>query len=164
MTMDSIYSPAELGIIEQITHIIQTHTSLHPSDEGGKLYGEIDADYRDKLSDCTIRSIFLDNNPYDRFFNVVNDGYFEHESGCYEEVLKTIQKHFGCDFKTHKDFIRSWVYEHIYFEKPYEHYFNQDVQVNIIVNSGDMNFDYTLNNIFEGDYSEQSLKDREKCG
>ena len=174
MAMDSTHNPLDLEtlIIQKLTHIIKTHTSLQPSDEDGKFYGEIFADFRDKLDDCTIKDIFLSDNPYDRLFCVVNDGYFEYETDCYQEVIKTIKKHFDgmvCDgggdsepnkslnFKTHKDFIHDWVYDHIYFEKPYDHYFNQSVLVNIIVNTGDLDHDYTLNKLFGCNSSQQDL-------
>ena len=46
------------------------------------------------------------------------------------------------------ELIQAYCEEHIYFELPYEHYLKQEVCIDILVDTGDLNYDYTLNSMY----------------
>jgi len=151
-------------IVKKLKQIIDTHTCLR-SDDDGYFFGEIYADYRDEFDNYTIKKIFNADNARDMFYELLD--FDDCEWDYRSELIETIKKHFNendetFDFDEHEDFIRDWVNENVYFNYPYDHYLNQDVYIDIIVDAGDGNYDYTKNELFGCNYSEKGLEDREK--
>lgn len=143
-TMDSTLT--NKNIISHVKEIIEGH--LYLDKDGDCYYGDIYADYRDKLSFDSIKKIVQSDNSmetfYDQFYVI------ECEDCEYSFILNTIRDHWDYpkygNFEEHEDNIREWIHENVYFNFPYDHFLKQEVKVNIIVNTGDGNYDYTLNN------------------
>jgi len=151
-------------IVRRIKKIIDVHAYFR-ADDSGYYYGEIYADYRDEFDEGTIIDIFKAENPRDKFYELLD--FFDYECECRSEFVKTIKNHFNEDSKTldfnkHENFIHEWVDENIYYTYPYDHYLNQDVCINIIVDCGDGNYDYTKNELFGCNFSEKGLEGREE--
>lgn len=133
--------------------------------EGDVAYrGEIYADYRDELGSHSIKKIFASDTPRDAFEDLMFECYDNCEWDYKSEVLDTIKEHFDdederIDYDEYEDVIRDWVYEHVYFNWPYDHYLNQNVEVDIIVDTGDGNYDFTRNELFGCNYSKKGLKE-----
>lgn len=152
-------------VIECIVNIIDTNTYLKKDENG--YYGEIYADYHDEFEPSTIKKIFKANNPRDEFYDILNDAFLDCDGEYYHEVIKTIERYFDDEydeayFDEWEDFIRAWVYENVYFHYPYEHYLNQDVCIDIIIDTGDGSYDYTKNELFGCVYTEKGIDDKEQ--
>ena len=150
-------------VIERITDIIDIETYLRKNSDG-HYYGEIYADHHDELSKQSIKKIFKSNHPREEFYEMVSGVFLDADGEYYNDILKILENHFDDEhdeacYDEWEDFIRDWVYENVHFDYPYKHFLNQDIQINIIVDTGDANYDYTLNNLFNW-YADRS-EDRE---
>ncbi len=126
-----------------IRDIIENETYLEKTDEGYR--GVITVCYREQLSEDIL---FKLRNMED--FYEVFDGYYD----CHEEyswLINVIANSWdseltGYSFTDVEEEVKTWLYENVDFELPYNHYLNQDVLVNIVIDAGDGNNDYTFNN------------------
>jgi hypothetical protein len=115
-------------------------------------YGEIYADYRDEFSDENISDILKSNCPQERFNEIMFDSYFDYEWELKSDVIQFVineledNEEIRCAEIT--DLIQAYCDEHIYFNYPYQHYLDQEVCIDILVDTGDLNFDYTLNSVY----------------
>lgn len=141
--------------IQRIKTIIEKHCYLKYDEKNDCYIGEIYADYRDGLEKSTIKEIFEAKNPKDKFYEMMDDWYIDSEFDYKDEVIKEIENYFDDDiieyeekYEFIEDEIRDWVRDHVYFNCPYDHYLKQDVAVDIIVDTGDENYDYTLNCVY----------------
>jgi len=134
-------------VIELVRTIVEKETYLEKQ-ENGTYRGEIYVDYRDELSSKTIEEISNSGSPREEFYDKVTS--FGADDYEYDELLKTIKRHWIDDeencYTRSQDLISDWVYENVCFDFPYDHYLGQEVNVDILVNTGDGNYDYTLNN------------------
>jgi hypothetical protein len=114
--------------------------------------GEIYADYRDEFSDENISDILKSNCPQERFNGIMFDSYFDYEWELKADVIQFVineledNEEIRCAEIT--DLIQAYCDEHIYFNYPYQHYLDQEVCIDILVDTGDLNFDYTLNSVY----------------
>ena len=115
-------------------------------------YGEIYADYRDEFSDENISDILKSNCPQERFNEIMSDSYFDYEWELKADVIQFVineledNEEIRCAEIT--DLIQAYCDEHIYFNYPYQDYLDQEVCIDILVDTGDLNFDYTLNSVY----------------
>lgn len=119
-------------------------------DKDGMFYTEIYADYRDKLSDKDILNICRADNPREAFDEQIMENYENCECDCEAELLKKIMETEtianGIESgETTEDEIAELARDQYYVNLPYEHFLNQSLYVDILINAGDLNFDYTLN-------------------
>jgi len=145
-------------VIERVKYILSVKTCLNEKDDG-KYESEINLDYRDELGKANNIKIFKSDNPRETFQNMIFKWFHESESEIEENVIEIVKDNFddvdnGFRYDNHEEFIRDWIGEHLYIKYPYYHYLRQDVYIDIIVNSGDGNYDYTMNNLFGSDYHE----------
>lgn len=130
-------------LADKIKNILEDN--YFEKDEYGNYYQDVLADYRDTLSEDRIRDIVNSENPIYAFNNLFYEWDFDYYE--YDELYKTLKIELGeTIYEEHEDDIMDWVGENVCFNPPYEHYEKQEVLVNIIVDTGDGNYDYTLNN------------------
>jgi len=151
-------------IVKRINDIIDVHAYLQV-DKNGYYHDELYADYRDKFEERTIVEMFKAQNPREKFYESLD--FFDYECDCRDELIKMIKEHFNdngiaLNFDKYEDYIRDWVNENIYYTYPYDHYLKQDVYIDIIVDTGDANYDYTKNELFGCKYSDKGLSDKEE--
>ncbi|MDD5599526.1 MAG: hypothetical protein PHV82_16385, partial [Victivallaceae bacterium] len=116
----------------------------------GMFYTEIYADYRDELSDKEILKICQADDPREALDEQIMESYENCECECESELLKKIMEtetianaiEAG---ETTEDEITELVQEKHYTDIPHEHFLKQNIYVDILINAGDLNFDYTLN-------------------
>jgi len=119
-------------------------------DKDGIFYTEIYADYRDELSDQELQNICRADDPREAFDEQIMENYENCECECESELHKkimeteTIANAIEAGEIT-EDEITELVQEQHYISIPYEHFLNQSLYVDILINAGDLNFDYTLN-------------------
>ena len=119
------------------------------NDDGGI---EIYLDYRDEeLSNNTLEDIIESPNPRERFEEIINDWALDYEIDYGEDELKKdIKKELPKEeielFEENSDDILEIIRENVYFFYD-ENAFNNDVYVNIMVDCGNKNYDYTCDNV-----------------
>lgn len=123
-------------------------------DERGCYYGEIYADYRDHMDGSTAIKILNSPSPMDAFYETMNDWYLDAEWSYRKEISDVVQEalcHYdngaypnGLNFEE-AEFLNDWITENIYFNYPTDHYLKQSFYTTIMVDTGDGNYDYTLN-------------------
>lgn len=126
-------------------------------EENGCLIYEMYADYRDEIDDKTTIRILEADMPMDEFCNILEEAYQEEQWRLEDELFDEIIKQLTTldDGETliefdenEQDEIREIMHEYISFEYPADHYLDQEFKVNIMMDTGDGNYDYTLNSVF----------------
>ena len=139
----------ERQIDEVLRQIVDEHTCLRRL-EDGTYQGEYQVDYRDELDSDTIKKIGKSRNPREEFYNVFVDASVCAADEMENELIKIIKDNWNeashGEYSLHEDAIWDWIYSNVLFIFPYKHYLDQSVNINIIVNAGDGDHDFTLNN------------------
>lgn len=133
--------------LKSIVEDILDRETYMKKQEDGYFVCKIYADYRDELSDKAIKTIVQAKEPMETFYDMFS--WFDTESEETFELLKTVEKHWDDSNGSYEDYrndVLEIINEIVLFEFPYDHYLNQDVNVNVLVNCGDGNYVYTLNN------------------
>ncbi len=118
-------------------------------DKHGNFYTEIYADYRDELEDQALKKLCNAENPRWAFYDWLDEAYQECVWDYEDQVIKEALK--DEDFaeiasKLDEDEVRDYLCDMFYVKLPEKHFLNQEVLVDILVDTGDLNYDYTLNN------------------
>ena len=135
---------------ERIREIVENN--FRPNDDGGI---EIYCHYNDELSDATIKKIMQSDNPRQAFSETLwefDDSYeWSHLFDTVERELKDDDKELYINNKTE---MSDFIYETYSFYYPEEH-FNKSVKVNIMLDTGNLNYDFTCDNVlnWDGRYS-----------
>lgn len=123
-------------------------------DENGLFYEEIYADYRDTLDDCTLKKICNDDHPREKLWELLDEWYRDCEWEYADNVIKQVLK----DEKVAElvenpdaDEIRELIRDQFYIRYPEEHFLKEDVLVDLVIDTGDMNYDFN-SNIIGGHY------------
>ncbi len=119
-------------------------------DENDMFYEEIYADYRDTLDDRTLKAICNADRPWEKFYDLLNEWYCDSEWDYAEEIVKKV-----LDDETvtelaeplDADDVRELIREQFYVSYPEKHFLKEDVLVDLILDTGDMNYDFVSNSI-----------------
>lgn len=148
--------------METINNIIREKTYCDEEIPGsGSFTYQLYADYRDELDDANIKQIFNSCDPKEEFLDLLMQGYDDvmWEDEC--EIVSTIMANLEeTDVELDEDEIRQYVQENVCIELPEDHYLSQQVNVNIYLDTGDANYDFTLNTFgqcYYGDPENQSM-------
>lgn len=118
-----------------------------PNEDGGI---EMYLDYRDTLSNDTLYEIMTADNPRKHFDNLMNDWTIDGSLYYKDELENTIKKELSENekefFEENEDELRDWFHDNYYFYYDEEHY-NETVKVNIMLDTGNANSDFTRDNI-----------------
>ena len=119
----------------------------YPNEDGGI---EMYLDYRDTLSNSTLYDIMTSNNPKETFNELIDSWEFESALYYKDDLEKEIKNNLTEDemdfFNSYSDDIWDWIREYYYFYFDKEHY-NETVKVNIMLDTGNCNYDFTRDNI-----------------
>ena len=133
--------------METINNIIREKTYCDEEIPGsGSFTYQLYADYRDELDDANIKQIFNSCDPKEEFLDLLMQGYDDAmwEDEC--EIVSTIMANLEeTDVELDEDEIRQYVQENVCIELPEDHYLSQQVNINIYLDTGDANYDFTLN-------------------
>jgi len=138
-------------LAEIITDIIFHNTSCDYHEDLRCFTCEVYADYRDYAQDETIIKWCKADNPREAFYEDLFQWYQESVFECEDEIIETVREHWTApdySFEDNKEFIVDWIREHVIVEVPDKHYLHQKVCVDIIVDTGDENFDYVSNDVY----------------
>ena len=127
---------------------------------------EIYADYRDEMDARTAAEICRSDDPYMALWEKLQEWYFEAERYYRAELEKEIREALtepdgpypdGLG-ETEEDCFTDIVTDLACWEYPEDHFLKQDFYVNIMLDTGDGNYDFTLNSPYPcwyGDYHER---------
>ncbi len=117
---------------------------------------EIYADYRDKMNSESAIKILESPNPSDAFWEMMCDWYDDYSCDLKNELKKEIVDILQYDngpcpeglTDEEDDLLNDWLLEKVNFAFPEKHYLEQPFHVDIMVDTGDGNHDYTLNCVY----------------
>ena len=117
-------------------------------EESGMFHTEIYADYRDEFSDETVRKICRSEVPRETFdekiFECFENAEMEYENELLEKIREREEIAAALESEElDEDELTNYVRDH-----HYDHYLNQDLIIDIIVDAGDGNTDFTINQPF----------------
>lgn len=142
--MDKLY--------EKIKEILKGKADRVDSDSYGF---EIYTDYRDReLSRDTIKEIIENENPRLALDEKLSEWAFDSENYYWDDTLKEIKDELSEEeqelWEENEDEVEDWFREHIYWYYN-ENDFNNQVNVNILVDCGNWNYDCTCDNVLNWD-------------
>ena len=123
----------------------------------GIFYQEIQADYRDSMSNEEACEILSAQDPMQRFWEKLDEWYWitqlEYEGEVSDRVkaaLTDVNSGLFPEGLTDEEEqeVDDYLKEIVCFTLPEKHYLKQEFNVNIMVDTGDGNYDYTLNSVY----------------
>ena len=130
----------------------EAHNHCITVKENGQFEQEIYKSYGEELPMETIKAIVQSNDPEFTYKDAVEEMYFE--SGCYyvDDLVRAVGTDLeeqGVEFTDEiKEYTEDYLRDRL--EITYPNFDDQEVNVNIIIDSGDANYDYTLNSQYPG--------------
>ena len=127
---------------------------------------DIYADYRDQLEAGSLKELQkrLEERGKETVTNVFYDYISELYENCelgYPDEVKDVCRNQGINYDEldddMKDYVNDIFNENVFYNLPYDHYLHQDVCINIVVDAGDANYDFGINEVYphyDGDYDE----------
>ena len=116
-------------------------------EESDYYFDEAYVDCEDKLCNEDIAKILGKEDPESHLKYMLDNYYDEIECEARNELIEKFQKT-DEGSKYDWDEIDETLVEIWYFKIPYKHYKQQEVCMDILVDTGDMNYDYTLNAVY----------------
>lgn len=139
-------------------------------DKAGYFVWEVDAYYDDEMSDKTAIEILQSDDPYYSFHEKLWEWYWEEESSILWDIQRDIRNAITSEDGAYPEGLseeESYALEVLlgelfYVSLPEDHYLKQSFPVNIMLDTGDGNYDYTLNSVFPSCYGryEDRLHDK----
>lgn len=123
-------------------------------DKNGLFECEIYADYRDGMDAKTAIEILGAEDPEKAFWEKLDEWYMDYEMELRSELERKVEDALTKDDGPYPDGLEDDVDLHdellelVYFTLPDRHYLDQRFPVDIMVDTGDGNYDYTLNNLY----------------
>lgn len=133
-------------LIEKIKKVLAKDFYLKYNDESGVYEYDIYADWNDEMPKSRIEEILESKNPMDKFYDIVAGWYLDADDTRIE-IIDRVLNVVGCTDEN-EEFVKDWVFENVCGNIPYDHYLSQEVAVDIVVDTGDENYDFTLNCVY----------------
>ena len=121
------------------------------SKEGDDYYCTYPADYRDEISSTTIKEIFQSDDPDAAFYETINDSWFWFIDDTQDDTVTNVKMAWDEDvaeWDEVEDEITTYIDEHVIWQPDYHHYLDQTVNVDVLIDTGDGNYDYVLNCVY----------------
>ena len=132
----------------------------------GYFIGQIYADYRDEMDAKTAGAILQSEEPEQTFRERLEEWYWESEIWYKNDLISDVIAAIWSDENEFPDgltdeeceYIEDFIRDHVGFAFPEDHFLDQDMCVNIMLDTGDCNYDFTLNGVYPcwyGQYREK---------
>lgn len=116
-------------------------------EKNGCYFDEPYVDYNDELTDKDIENILEQEEPEWALEDMLSDCYQDTEWQYRDDIIEKFQKtEEGSKYDW--DEINDELVDMWYLKIPFEHYRKQEVCMDVLVDTGDMNYDYTLNAVY----------------
>ena len=112
-------------------------------EENGCFYTELFADYRDELGKRDLQAIADSDRPYDTFYGRIDDIYSDEVNQVWFNLASECAEVLEIEHETAWEFITEMVEVRL----PEQHFLKQEIHVDILVDTGDANYDFICNNI-----------------
>lgn len=133
-------------VVDKIRDYIKNNMYLNDEHDGEYSFDTY-VDYDDELSTERLKKIFQSDEPMAEFEEQIIDMYDDYYDYECDEITTQIQNEFD---EGYHDFIYEWVREHIHINFPFDEFLKRTACVDITVDTGDANYDFTLNSFYEG--------------
>lgn len=125
-------------------------------DANGFYYTECYTDYRDVLEDSTVAEILQAPFPMNKFEEHIQWAYADAMIEVESEVFNNLKENeviagFMASLALTEDDLRSCLYDVWYAHAPYEAFLKQEVCMDISLDTGDCNYEFTCNNLASTD-------------
>ena len=112
-------------------------------EEGGCFYTELFADYRDELDKGGLQDIADSDDPWEAFWDWLNDAYEDEVDQAWFNLASKCAEDLEIEHETAWEFLTEMVEVRL----PEQHFLDQEIHVDILVDTGDANYDFICNNI-----------------
>ena len=112
-------------------------------EEGGCFYTELFADYRDELGKRDLQAIAGSDDPREAFYDWLNDAYEDEVDQAWFNLASKCADDLEIEHETAWEFLTEMVEVRL----PEQHFLDQEIHVDILVDTGDANYDFICNNI-----------------
>lgn len=130
--------------------IAELRKESYLDEKDGVFTNTIYASYDDKITDKQAKEILLSDDPEMAFYEAVDARYEDYFLGIYEgEIVdRAVRKSYPADEEEENEifvYLREYIWEHLTHEYPYDHYKGQIFNVDLMIDTGDANYDFSLN-------------------
>ncbi len=140
---------------QAVSDVLDTLLSVERQ-EDGTFSCEIYADYRDEMGDKTAIKISRSEYPMSAFWEQLDEWYQDYQWALEDELEKEVRAKLTATDGPYPegfsdeddDRMLDTLHNLVYFKLPDEHFLKQSFHVNIMVDTGDGNVDYTLNSAY----------------
>lgn len=140
---------------EAIVGILDQKLGFYQQPDSTFLY-EIYADYRDEMDSKTAIEILLSPDPMMTFWEQLSEWYEDYEWQLRSDIEQELEQKLtaaegafpGRIPEEANDLLHDLLLELVEYQLPEEHFMKQTFRVNIMVDTGDGNYDYTLNSAY----------------
>lgn len=142
---------------EELRSLMEQALAEHCSkDNNGQYFGEIYVDYRDELGEESIRAILKAEDPMQAFGELLAESYqkavWQLESDMEDKLRE--DPALAAAYEENEELFRDTFHDLFYVNYPYDHFLNEDVEINIVLDTGDCNYDFVLNSFAHGYYGD----------
>lgn len=125
---------------------------------------ELYADYDDYLGDEDVAAIIDSDSPDEKFYHMFDYIFLGDEDDYIIDEFNEFLNKKGVPEISREDFFDADLHSHYTIVPNYAHYLNQEYKCRIIIDTGDGNYDYTLNPSYYNGYKGASEDDSEHIG
>lgn len=138
----------------------------------GTFLCEIYADYRDEMDSKTAIQILQSPDPLETFWERLTEWYEDCEWQLRSDMKQEIRDDLAAEgspfaggwSQEAEDLLHDLLLELVEYQLPEEHFMKQTFRVNIMVDTGDGNYDYTLNSVYPCWYGGYDVPIDDKAG
>lgn len=136
---------------ERMANALEDHCF---KDKDGLFYDEIYADYRDEMGMDNIKDVLSSDDPMSRFYEYFEDAYADERWRLEDQISDKLREdpELAAAYEENEDLFRDTLFELYYVKEPLDHFLDQDVEINIVLDTGDCNYDFTKNSFAHGYY------------
>lgn len=126
-------------------------------DSNGLFYNEIYKDYRDELSEGTVKEIINAEDPESRLYELLDESYREEIWRLEDEAIDQLRQDPELEeaWKEDEDLFRDLVFDQFYVKVPFDDFLKEEQEINIVLDTGDCNYDFVLNSFAHGYYGDR---------
>lgn len=140
---------------QAVSGVLDTLLGVERQEDGTFSY-EIYADYRDEMDDRTAIRILQSEDPLQSFWEQLDEWYQDYQWTLGDDLEKEVRAKLTASDGPYPDGLSAEdddrmldaLHDLVYFKLPEDHFLKQSFRVNIMVDTGDGNVDYTLNSAY----------------
>lgn len=130
--------------------ILEAYRAVGCEIADGQAYTTLYVDYNDELSDAFLCELSKSNDPYycliEHLYDCYMDSCCEYKDSIVTDVRENDDSLSILFDKYNDDMVIEMMHDLLTVDAPIDHFLQQDMLVNIMVDTGDMNCDFTCNN------------------